>query len=88
MNEDSIHAFIESIDLKLCVFCGSPLLIKGRSLPIKGLPDVNPFSGKISPKTEDVMIPIGCPKCGFVHFFSGDIVETLVKHSLTSQKVV
>ena len=67
--------FAESIDLRKCVFCGEVMLMKGVILGIKGLPETNPITKAMDMQHADIVIPITCPHCGFVHLFSGQTLS-------------
>lgn len=72
MAAEKVQNLIDSIDLKSCAFCGEALLMKGTLMGPKILPEINLFTREQHTKDTDVVIPIVCPNCGFVHLFTGN----------------
>ncbi len=68
---DKVQNLIDSIDLKKCAFCGEALLIKGTLMGPKVLQQINLYTREADTESEDVVLPIICAKCGFVHLFTG-----------------
>jgi hypothetical protein len=75
MNDNKMQSLADSIDLKKCVFCGEVMLMKGVILGIKGLPETNPNSKEVDMQNADLVVPVTCPHCGFVHLFSGQTLS-------------
>jgi hypothetical protein len=74
MADEQLKNFIDSIDLRKCAFCGEVMLLKGLILGIKGLTEKSPVTNKIDLENADSVIPVVCPRCGFVHLFSGKTI--------------
>ena len=72
MAAEKVKHLIESIDLKNCAFCGEALLMKGTLMGPKILPEINLVTREAQTKNSDVVLPIVCPNCGFIHLFTGE----------------